>query len=256
MILGRVRRQGRLRYVGEVGSGLTDRTIRQLKSELDAHRLDTPPVVNPPRIKGAVWSEPRLVVRVEFTEWTTDGYLRQAAYKGMDIGKDPRTVVRERELPAEQTAAKAEKEAKQAARTVDTPASLPLTARRARAKAPAKRAPSRAAQRAKPSKADQLFFEDPDDREDPPQAATPGRDGRAGGDDKGRRLGDRRPRVSLTNLDKVLFPDPGFTKRDLIRYYVTIAPVMLPYLRDRPSTCRAGRTASRAGTSGRSRFPA
>ena len=41
--------------------------------------------------------------------------------------------------------------------------------------------------------------------------------------------------ISLTNLDKVLFPDPGFTKRDLIRYYVTIAPVMLPHLRDRPS---------------------
>ncbi len=39
--------------------------------------------------------------------------------------------------------------------------------------------------------------------------------------------------VRLTNLDKVLFPDDGFTKRDLIRYYVTIAPVMLPYLRGR-----------------------
>jgi bifunctional non-homologous end joining protein LigD len=38
----------------------------------------------------------------------------------------------------------------------------------------------------------------------------------------------------LSNLDKVLFPEPGFTKRDLIRYYVTISPVMLPYLRDRP----------------------
>ncbi len=40
-------------------------------------------------------------------------------------------------------------------------------------------------------------------------------------------------RVPLTNLDKVLFPQAGYTKRDLIRYYVTIAPVMLPYLRGR-----------------------
>ena len=39
--------------------------------------------------------------------------------------------------------------------------------------------------------------------------------------------------IPLTNLDKVLFPESGSTKRDLIRYYVTIAPVMLPYLRDR-----------------------
>jgi bifunctional non-homologous end joining protein LigD len=40
--------------------------------------------------------------------------------------------------------------------------------------------------------------------------------------------------VELTNLDKVLFPGAGFTKRDLVRYYTTIAPVMLPYLRERP----------------------
>ena len=47
-------------------------------------------------------------------------------------------------------------------------------------------------------------------------------------------MGDRRPAGHLSNLDKVLFPGAvGFTKRDLIRYYVTIAPMMLPYLRDR-----------------------
>ena len=40
--------------------------------------------------------------------------------------------------------------------------------------------------------------------------------------------------VNLTNLDKVLFPASGLTKRDLVRYYTTIAPVILPYLRDRP----------------------
>ncbi len=41
-------------------------------------------------------------------------------------------------------------------------------------------------------------------------------------------------RVRLTNLDKVFWPAEGYTKGDLIRYYDTIAPVMLPYLRDRP----------------------
>jgi bifunctional non-homologous end joining protein LigD len=40
--------------------------------------------------------------------------------------------------------------------------------------------------------------------------------------------------LNLTNLDKVLFPDGPFTKRDLIRYYVTVAPVLLPYLHERP----------------------
>ncbi len=44
--------------------------------------------------------------------------------------------------------------------------------------------------------------------------------------------------LSLTNLDKVLFPargeEPPVTKRDLIRYYACLAPVMLPYLDQRP----------------------
>lgn len=40
--------------------------------------------------------------------------------------------------------------------------------------------------------------------------------------------------VNLTNLDKVLFPESGYTKRDLIRYYVTVSPVLLPHLHDRP----------------------
>jgi bifunctional non-homologous end joining protein LigD len=38
----------------------------------------------------------------------------------------------------------------------------------------------------------------------------------------------------FTNLDKVLWPADGFTKGDLVRYALDIAPWMLPYLRDRP----------------------
>lgn len=45
-------------------------------------------------------------------------------------------------------------------------------------------------------------------------------------------------RLSLGHLDKVLFPESGFTKGQLIDYYVRIAPVMLPHLRDRPVTLR------------------
>lgn len=44
--------------------------------------------------------------------------------------------------------------------------------------------------------------------------------------------------LKLTNLDRVLFPEDGFTKRDLIDYYATVAPVLLPHLHDRPLTMR------------------
>ncbi|MGV9423727.1 non-homologous end-joining DNA ligase [Streptomyces sp. NPDC003656] len=40
-------------------------------------------------------------------------------------------------------------------------------------------------------------------------------------------------RVTLSNLDKVLYPDSGFTKGELLHYYATTADVLLPHLRDR-----------------------
>lgn len=44
--------------------------------------------------------------------------------------------------------------------------------------------------------------------------------------------------LRLSNLDKVLYPKTGFTKGDLIDYYVRIAPVLLPHLADRPLTLK------------------
>jgi bifunctional non-homologous end joining protein LigD len=50
----------------------------------------------------------------------------------------------------------------------------------------------------------------------------------------------RRPRsvaveeVPLTHPDKILWPEDGYSKRDLVNYYREVAPVLLQYLRDRP----------------------
>ncbi len=45
-------------------------------------------------------------------------------------------------------------------------------------------------------------------------------------------------RLKLTNWDKVLYPEAGFTKGDLIAYYARVAPVVLPHLHDRPLTLK------------------
>lgn len=50
------------------------------------------------------------------------------------------------------------------------------------------------------------------------------------------RAGDKELR--LTNLDKIYFPEAGYTKSDLITYYFNISPTMLPHLRDRPLTLK------------------
>ncbi len=44
--------------------------------------------------------------------------------------------------------------------------------------------------------------------------------------------------IKLSNLDKVLYPETGFTKAQVIDYYSRIAPVMLPHLRGRPVTLK------------------
>src|SRR5438874_8896248 len=42
----------------------------------------------------------------------------------------------------------------------------------------------------------------------------------------------------VSNLDKVLYPEVGFTKAQVIDYYIRISPVLLPHLEDRPITLK------------------
>jgi bifunctional non-homologous end joining protein LigD len=44
--------------------------------------------------------------------------------------------------------------------------------------------------------------------------------------------------LSLSNLDKVMYPATGFTKGHVIDYYTRVAPALLPHLRDRPLTLK------------------
>jgi bifunctional non-homologous end joining protein LigD len=45
-------------------------------------------------------------------------------------------------------------------------------------------------------------------------------------------------RLTVSNLDKVLYPQAQFTKGQVIDYYVQVAPVLLPHLKDRPLTLK------------------
>jgi bifunctional non-homologous end joining protein LigD len=89
---------GALRYAGKVGAGFNDAIRAELLSKLEPLVVDHPPfAVPPPRpvARSAIWLRPDVVIRAEFAGWTGDGLVRQAAYKGFDLGKDPRAVRRE-----------------------------------------------------------------------------------------------------------------------------------------------------------------
>ena len=45
-------------------------------------------------------------------------------------------------------------------------------------------------------------------------------------------------KLEVSNLDKVFYPGPGFTKGDVIDYYRSISPVLLPHLKGRPVTLK------------------
>src|SRR5262249_16689966 len=48
-------------------------------------------------------------------------------------------------------------------------------------------------------------------------------------------LGLGRDQVEITSLDKPYWPDEGYAKGDLIRYYLEIGKYIMPYLKDRPA---------------------
>ena len=220
---------GRLRFCGKVGSGFDGRTRRLVRERLARLEIEAPAFEPaPPRdyrgrwggeLRDVRWVRPELVIRAELGGWSRDGMVRQAAFKGIEEGRDPASVTRER--PVATSAAIAEAEA----RTPLEPAALPSSRTISYYEIVGSVAGDAAAGAA---------AEGPSAPE-PPWAVTDdeldaldrlGREGtwHVGGHE-----------LKLTNLDKPLFEaEPPVTKRELIRYFARIAPTLLPHLRDRP----------------------
>ncbi len=191
-------------YAGRVGSGLDARLRAELKRALDAERLAQPPLTadptaRDPGLRAAIWSAPRLVARVRFAGWSREGLVRQPSFAGLDPGRNPAEVTRE--MPLERAP-----EATPEPRTVG---SVDPTGPSAGSVRGASEAELEALATVRPS----------------------------GGP---WRIENRE--VKLTNLDKAIFPAapdhpagprPAVTKRDLIRYYAEIGPVLLPHLAGR-----------------------
>jgi len=187
-----VNADGRLRHAGQVGSGFSATMRRQLLAALQPLRRDDSPLDPVPRLPAPRWVEPRVVIRAEFAEWTTDGLLRQAAFKGIEVSKEPGDVVRETALPLARVMARAPRKGR--GKQGETVSANVIAATAA-----------------------ELEALDAIEREGSWQVAG--------------------HEVRVTNLGKVLFPEgdgqPALTKRDLIRHYVSIGPLLVPHLAGR-----------------------
>jgi bifunctional non-homologous end joining protein LigD len=105
LVLAVNRGQG-LEYVGNCGTGFTEKEIDKLLARLRPLERKSSPFATVPKMPKVrkddiVWVEPKLVCEVEFAEWTHDGRLRAPSYQGLREDKEPDEVEREQPIVPE-----------------------------------------------------------------------------------------------------------------------------------------------------------
>ena len=86
---------GKLEWVGNVGTGFSIQTVRDLLAKLQPLATDKSPFASRPRIPGVTWVRPELVAMVKFSEWTRDKHLRAPVFLGLRDDVPPAKVRRE-----------------------------------------------------------------------------------------------------------------------------------------------------------------
>ena len=82
----------KLRFVGKVGTGFTQETLRDVGAKLRRLRTERAPFEPRLRMRDATWVRPDLVAQLAYQEWTAGGKLRQPAFLGLRTDKRPNEV--------------------------------------------------------------------------------------------------------------------------------------------------------------------
>jgi len=199
LLLG-VYEQGRLQYVGKVGTGFSDKLQKEMMAAFKPLITDESPFEaipdvnkgsrfrpNPPKAK-ATWLKPELVCEVAFSEVTSDGVFRHPSFQGMRIDKQAKEVTGETAVSTEEVVEEESKVKVKNDKHVDA------------IKPPAAK--------------DRKTLLNPKDETQVRKVC--GHD------------------LKFTNLSKVYWPEDKVTKRDMFNFYYQIAEYILPYLKDRP----------------------
>jgi bifunctional non-homologous end joining protein LigD len=209
-------RDGELIYVGHSGSGFNKKSLEDLHQRMLPLATEDCPFEKCPKANMPVtWVKPKLVCEIKFTEWTREGIARHPIFMGLRSDKKPKDVIIEHSKKTN-TMIKKSAPAKKAAAKKAAPkkAAVKKAAPRAKKSAPAKKAAGKAK---KGSDSD---------------AGAPG----LPATETQVELKLNKQTLTLTNLDKPYWPKEGLVKRDLVNYYLRMAPYILPYLKGRPES--------------------
>jgi len=157
LLMGAYNGDGKLHYLGKVGTGFTAETLNELREKLEPLVIDEPQFLEPPRLPRVHWVRPKLAGEVEFHTWTSEGLLRQASFQGLRGDK----------------------------------------------------------------KARDIHVEVPQPLEENPVSTKKIADEKVSG-------------VKITHPHRIVYPEAKIKKIDVIEYYNTVAPLMMPFLKDRP----------------------
>lgn len=98
----------RLVYRGRVGTGFSEEQTGAIFKKLEPLKRSTPPLDRLPaeeKGRGLRWTEPEIVADIEFRDWTHDGLIRHAVFRGLREDKLASEAISEAKMPATSRAA-------------------------------------------------------------------------------------------------------------------------------------------------------
>lgn len=206
----------KLKFIGGIGSGFTVETQKRLWPRLQSLKIKECPFAERPVTREkATWIKPKLVARAKFSGWTEGTHLRQPRFAGLQEDRDPQecTLQKETKPPVQPAAVE--------------PSKSPSKNKDLREISTETHAQSKHTPRAPAAQKDASAATE---KETHKELASGSMDELLAEID-GRKL-------RFTNLNKIYFPADGIKKRDLLSYYLRMAPLILPFLKDRPLVLR------------------
>jgi bifunctional non-homologous end joining protein LigD len=239
----------KLRYIGHCGGGFNDQGLNDMHQLLQKYIQESSPFAERIKTNTAVtWLKPVLVCEVKFAGWTADGILRQPIFVALREDKPAKSIKEEKPLDVDEITdtaktikgkAMATKTLSKAAKEKKTSAKSSGTAKRASTstKASTKKGSTTKRASAKQSTSSAKASASPE------ATNTSRKNGDAkngvvisgkGSSENERTLLLNKRSVTLTNQQKIYWPQEKITKGQLIDYYISVVDYILPHLKDRP----------------------